>query len=259
MHSPIRQFIYTTAIALLSAFALIAYDPAAAQSTDLPAAAKDVAAPADADLANPKSAQDPWENFNRNMHSFNKKADKYLVRPVAVAYDTVTPAPVQRGFSNFFANLKAPRALMNQLLQGHPVDAAQTFGRFVTNTTVGVGGFFDPASAVGLERRDEDFGRTLASWGWEDSRYLVLPLSGPGTVRDVVGGFVDGPLAPLGYVDNSAVVWGTKVLEAGNARTKFFPLEASLAESPDEYAFVRDMWMRRRLQKAPEGSQPRKD
>lgn len=189
---------------------------------------------------------DPWEGYNRLMYSFNTKFDKYLVRPVGVAYDTVVPDVVQRRVTSFFSNLKEPRTLVNQLLQGQPVGAATTLGRFVINTTAGVGGMFDPASEWELDRADEDLGQTFASWGWDDSRYFVVPLYGPKTVRDFVSGFGDSPLNPTGYIDNQGVSIALKVVQIGSMRSAALPLDKMRAEALDEYTFVRDAWMQKR-------------
>jgi phospholipid-binding lipoprotein MlaA len=196
----------------------------------------------------PDSAQpnDPWEGYNRGMYSFNTKVDKYVMRPIGVVYDKVMPDVVQRRITSFFANLQEPRTMVNQVLQGRPVGAAKTLGRFVVNTTAGVGGIFDPASGLKLDRANEDLGQTLAVWGWEDSRYFVAPLQGPKTVRDFVGGFGDKPLNPTGYIEDSGVSMGVTLLKIGSMRAAALPLDQMRAGALDEYAFVRDMWMKKR-------------
>lgn len=208
---------------------------------DFPAGAQ-----ADVEGGYDTKVNDPWEGYNRLMYSFNTKVDKYVVRPVGVAYDTVVPDVVQRRVTSFFSNLKEPRTLVNQLLQGRPVGAATTLGRFVINTTAGVGGMFDPASELELDRADEDLGQTLASWGWDDSRYFVVPLYGPKTVRDFVSGFGDSPLNPTGYIDNQGVSIALKVVQIGSMRSAALPLDKMRAEALDEYTFVRDAWMQKR-------------
>jgi phospholipid-binding lipoprotein MlaA len=189
---------------------------------------------------------DPWERYNRSMHGFNNKVDAYVVRPLAVAYDNVTPKAVQHGVTNFFSNLTSPLTMVNQLLQGRPIAASKTLGRFAMNTTVGIGGIFDPADRLGFARRSEDFGQTLATWGWEDSRYLVLPLLGPRTLRDALCEMADSQLAPLGQLDNTAISSTLKVVEISNGRTRLFPLDAVRADALDDYSFVRDAWIQRR-------------
>ena len=122
--------------------------------------------------------QDPWEGYNRKVHAFNMGLDK-VVRPIASGYDRITPDPVQRGIGNFFRNLNFPVTVTNQLLQGKFVNGLESTARFLLNTTFGLLGFFDVASKAGIPYYDEDFGQTLAKWGWGDSRYFVLPLFGP--------------------------------------------------------------------------------
>jgi phospholipid-binding lipoprotein MlaA len=203
-------------------------------------------APADDTSTDATQANDPWEGYNRSMYSFNTKVDKYVMRPIGVAYDKVMPDVVQRRITSFFANLQEPRTMVNQVLQGRPVGAAKTLGRFVVNTTAGVGGIFDPASGLKLDRANEDLGQTLAVWGWEDSRYFVVPLQGPKTVRDFVSGFGDKPLDPTGYIDDSGVSMGVTLLKIGSMRAAALPLDQMRAAALDEYAFVRDMWMKKR-------------
>jgi len=199
---------------------------------------------------------DPWEGFNRSIYSFNLKADKYVLKPVAVAYDKVTPEPIQRGVRSFFSNLQSPVTLVNELLQGRPLDSAQTFGRFAVNTTVGVVGIFDPATSIGLERRNEDFGQTLAVWGWENSNYVVLPLLGPRTLRDATGFVVDTPISPLSQVNSDAVALGLKSLEIADKRKQQFAYDDLRASALDEYALVRGVWAQKRNEQIQEGVQP---
>lgn len=197
---------------------------------------------------------DPWENYNRSIYSFNKKADKYVLRPIAVAYDTVTPEPVQQGVRNFFSNWKSPTTLINELLQGRPLDSAKTLSRFSVNTTVGILGIFDPASAIGLERRSEDFGQTLAVWGWENSNYVVMPLLGPLTMRDVVGFIGDTPTNPMNYADGGTNA-ALQSVEITDMRKQMLPMDELMASAIDEYAMMRDAWSAGRAKEIQEGTQ----
>ena len=202
-----------------------------------------------AEIAN---IRDPWERYNRAMYSFNSKVDKYVARPIGVAYDTVVPNVVQRGVTSFFENLQEPRTMVNQVLQGRPVGAARTFGRFAVNTTVGVGGVWDPASKIDLHRANEDLGQTLAVWGWEDSTFFVAPLQGPKTVRDFVSGFGDKPLNPTGYIENEGASMAVTLVRMGSMRSAAFQLDKMRADALDEYTFVRDAWMQRRKRQVEE-------
>jgi len=189
---------------------------------------------------------DPWERYNRAMHRFNMAIDRGIARPLANAYVTVTPQPVRLGVSNFFENLRSPVTMVNQLLQGHPVHAAQTLGRFVLNSTLGIGGLLDPASAARVPRRTEDFGQTLGVWGWSNSRYLELPLFGPRTVRDTFGLAGDIPLSPLRQVENDKWRFGLQGLQLVNTRAQLLAVDALRDQAVDEYALTRDAWLQRR-------------
>lgn len=199
------------------------------------------------DIYEAPPVRDPWEGFNRKMHGFNGVADKFVLRPLALGYDKITPAPVQNCVSRFFDNLRTPVTTVNQILQGRPGHAAQSLGRFVVNSTVGVGGMFDPAASFGMAKRDgEDFGQTLATWGWRQSRYLVLPLLGPRTVRDAVAILGDRPLSPIGRIQQSSVADKLELLEVVDGRTRLLPMDQFLHDAFDDYLLVRDAWSQRR-------------
>jgi len=134
---------------------------------------------------------DPWEGFNRNMYRFNYYLDTYLFLPVVSGYEYITPVFVQNRISGFYNNLSEVRNLTNSLFQLKGEESLTTLGRFVTNSTLGVGGLFDPATGFGLERHDQDFGKTLGYWGSASGPYLVLPVFGPSSVRDTGGLAVD--------------------------------------------------------------------
>lgn len=207
---------------------------------------KSDAAPVVAEAPEQTGVNDPWESYNRRVYGFNSVVDKVVMRPVAVAYDWITPHPVQAGVTRFLGNLREPATAVNQVLQMHPAKAANTLARFVVNTTVGVAGVFDPATRFGMDREQEDFGQTLATWGWRDSRYFVMPLLGPRTVRDTVGMFGDQPLSPIGRVDNSAVANSLTVLQLADGRASMLQMDGMREFALDEYAMVRDIWMQRR-------------
>jgi len=131
--------------------------------------------------------KDPLEGFNRTIWAVNRGADKVVVKPVTQVYRTVAPKPARDGVRNFFANIGEPFSFINNILQGKPDRAVRNLGRFLVNTTAGIGGLFDQATRVGIRPADEDFGQTLAAWGANGGPYLVLPLLGPSTLRDGVG------------------------------------------------------------------------
>ncbi|MDQ2139882.1 VacJ family lipoprotein [Alcaligenaceae bacterium B3P038] len=191
--------------------------------------------------------QDPWERFNRKMHSFNNVLDRFVLRPVSVGYDRITPDPVQSGVSRFFGNLRLPATAVNQALQGRPGQAGDSIGRFVVNSTVGIAGLFDPATHIGLpQRAGEDFGQTLATWGWRDSRYLVMPLLGPRTVRDTASIVVDSPMSPISQIDKSGVADKLTIMQMVDGRAQMLKMDQVREDSLDDYTFVRDAWYQRR-------------
>lgn len=190
--------------------------------------------------------RDPWEPYNRKVYEFNDSVDRAVVRPLAVGYGKITPAPVRRSVRNFFNNIRSPVDQINLVLQGRPGDAGTEFARFVFNSTLGLGGLFDVATNGNVEDYQEDFGQTLAVWGWEDSRYFILPLLGPSTVRDGIA------RVPDGYAD-FAYRWildettrGLIALDVISARYNRLPLDEDMREAFDPYIFVRDGWLQRR-------------
>ena len=191
-------------------------------------------------------AYDPWEKFNRQVHGFNNAVDRTVARPLARAYVAAVPRPVRLGVGNFFDNLRQPLTMVNQLLQGRPRDATQTFGRFVVNSTLGIGGLFDPASDLKMKRRSEDFGQTLGTWGWRRSRYIELPFFGPRTVRDVLGMAGDMPLSPVRQIEDDKTRIFLQGLNLVDTRAQLLSLDSLREGAVDDYALVRDSWLQRR-------------
>jgi phospholipid-binding lipoprotein MlaA len=144
-----------------------------------------------------EAVSDPWEGFNRDMYAVHDSVDRAVLEPVARGYRAVTPRPLRQGVRNVLRNLRGPVIFANDLLQGQFARAGVTAARFGVNTTVGLVGVFDPASSMGLERHDEDFGQTLAVWGVDAGPYIFVPLLGPTTVRDGAGRIVDMAFDPL--------------------------------------------------------------
>lgn len=229
-------------------FALAAIVLGTSACASRPTQSEAVPAAASVAMAEPvqTGVSDPWEGYNRRMYGFNNAIDKAVIRPVAVAYEKVTPDPVQTSVSRFFGNLREPATAVNQALQLHPLKAAQTLGRFVLNSTVGMAGLFDPATRLGMPKGNEDFGQTLAIWGWRDSRYVVMPLLGPRTVRDTVGMLGDQPLSPLGRVDSAQLANSLTLLQMADGRAQLLQVDGMREFAVDEYAMVRDAWMQRR-------------
>jgi phospholipid-binding lipoprotein MlaA len=205
-----------------------------------PASAGEAEAPAT------RPAYDPWEPMNRKIHAFNTTVDRVIARPLAQVYVAVLPEPARLGVANFFDNLGSPLTFVNQLLQGRPRHAVQTLGRFVVNSTLGIGGIFDPASDLKMKRRSEDFGQTLGMWGWRSSRYVELPLFGPRTVRDVFGLAGDMPLSVTRTVEEDKVRIFMQGMQLVDRRAALLALDAMRQDASDEYALVRDAWLARR-------------
>ena len=189
---------------------------------------------------------DPWEKFNRKVHRFNNAVDRAVARPLARAYSNVVPRPVRLGVSNFFDNLGQPVAALNHLLQGQPKLAGQAFARFLLNSTVGIGGIFDPASDAKLPRRSEDFGQTLGVWGWKKSRYVELPFFGPRTVRDTLGMAGDAPIGIVRQIENDKARIFLQGLNLVDTRAQLLSVDSLREGAVDDYTLVRDSWMQRR-------------
>ena len=193
------------------------------------------------------AAFDPWEKYNRRVHAFNMAVDRGLAKPLARAYVAAVPRPVRAGVDNFFDNLGQPVTVVNSLLQGNPRGAGHALGRFLLNSTVGIGGLFDVATKARIPRRGEDFGQTLAVWGWQRSRYLELPMLGPRTVRDVVGLIGDARLRPAQYIEDDKTRGFLQAVQLVSLRAKLLPIEGLMNQGAvDEYALFRDMWSQRR-------------
>ncbi|TYT26457.1 VacJ family lipoprotein [Luteimonas viscosa] len=192
------------------------------------------------------ASYDPWEKWNRKVHRFNNAVDRTIATPLARAYVKVVPRPVRLGVGNFFNNLGQPVSALNALLQGRPGQAGQSLGRFLLNSTLGIGGLFDPASAANIPNRSEDFGQTLGVWGWKNSRYVELPLFGPRTLRDTFGLVGDAPLSPIRQVEDDGTRIFLQGLQLVDLRTQLFALDGMREGATDEYALVRDAWLQRR-------------
>ena len=189
---------------------------------------------------------DPWEKLNRHVHAFNNVVDRTIAKPLAKAYVKVVPRPVRLGVGNFFNNLGQPVSSLNALLQGRPIQAGASLGRFLVNTTIGIGGIFDPATRMKIPNRSEDFGQTLGVWGWKKSRFVELPLFGPRTVRDTFGLVGDGQLSPIRQVEDDKARVFLQGLQLVDVRTQLFVVDSLREGAVDEYALVRDSWLQRR-------------
>ena len=215
---------------------------------------------APARASDPDAVNDPFEGFNRAMFAVNEGLDTVLIKPVAQAYDTVTPLPAQAGVGNFFGNILDTRNVLNNTLQGKLSEAASDVARILINSTVGIFGLFDVASELGLERHDEDFGQTLAIWGYQDSAFIFWPVLGPRTVRDTGGFVVDSFTDPTWYtVDKSVATRNSLIaLRFVDIRASLLPADKVVEEAAlDKYAYIRDAYLQRRTNQIFDGRPPR--
>lgn len=189
---------------------------------------------------------DPWEPVNRQVHSFNMAADRAVVRPVARGYQKATPQPVRTGVRNFFTNLRSPVIIFNLLLQGRPGDSLEHFERFFVNSIYGIGGIFDLASKADMPAHEADLGMTFATWGWEQSRFVMLPLLGPSTLRDGVGFYGDSFINPVWDRARQEGAFGLLGLNIIQIRAGLLPLDPQLEAAFDSYIFLRDGFLQRR-------------
>lgn len=198
----------------------------------------------------PTGFTDPLEANNRQIHAFNRSVDNAILRPLSSGLGKGPPGPVMRGVTNFAQNLDAPGAVVNNLLQGRPHFALENTLRFALNTTVGIGGLFDPATAIGLDGKPTDFGETLHVWGAGEGNYVELPLLGPSTERDLVGKIVDVGLNPLRYVlpkpEDNIVPVAKLVSNVGDRARYSDTIDSVLYDSADSYAQARLLYLQNR-------------
>lgn len=201
-----------------------------------------------ATVANP-DPRDPLESYNRTMTSFNEQVDALVLKPVAIAYKEVTPAPVRTGVSNFFANLGDVWSFVNNVLQLRMEAAASSFMRVNVNTFMGLGGVLDIASELGIDRYRQDFGLTLGRWGVGTGAYLVLPILGPSTVRDTFALPVDMKGNVVSYVDPVSARNSLYALRAVEVRSNLLRAGNVLDSAAlDKYSFTRDVYLQVRSQ-----------
>lgn len=208
----------------------------------------------------PLDERDPWEAYNRAMFSFNDAVDRNVVKPVAQGYHDYIPDPVRSGVSNVFSNLDDVLVTTNDLLQFKFERAVHDFSRLIYNTILGVFGIFDVASELGLPKHNEDFGQTLAVWGWQDSTYLIVPLLPPSTVRDTTGLVADWQLDPVTNIDRESERYTAIILETIDRRAQLLSASRVLDEAAlDRYAFVRDAYFQLRRNQIYDGNPPREE
>ncbi len=191
------------------------------------------------------ASADPFEQINRKTFAFNSVLDQWLIKPLATTYDSLTPRPVKRSVSNFFANLNEVQSTFNNLLQLQFAAAASDLGRFTVNSTLGVGGLFEVAEpTLGLRRDQQDFGLTLAHYGVAPGPFLVLPVLGPSSMRDAFGLSVDTVADPIMYMDDIRSRNSLRAIEVVDFRAAVLPLDNLVIG--DDYLFMRGAYLQRR-------------
>jgi phospholipid-binding lipoprotein MlaA len=195
---------------------------------------------------------DPLENTNRGVLRFNGGVDRWLLDPITATYGFVFPGPIKRSIRRFLDNINSPAIMVNDLLQREWQDAGTTTGRLVVNTTVGIGGLFDPAARLGMPRHQSDFGQTLALAGMPSGPFLMLPVLGPNTTRDTFGGIVDMFLRPttLLLAPGTQIIFNT--IEGGTSgivkrEANIQAIRALRDSSVDYYAALRNAYYQDRV------------
>jgi phospholipid-binding lipoprotein MlaA len=203
------------------------------------------------------SKVDPLEPMNRALYEFHDTVDTAVVKPIVQAYIDVVPQPIRTGVSNVFNNIDDLFSAVNGLLQNKPDKAGNDLGRVMLNTFFGMGGIFDLASDVGIERGNEDFGQTFAVWGFGPGPYLFVPFFGPTTVRDGTGVIVRIGLGPVGYLPNVPVRNSLYGLGAVDIRAQFMGTGALVDTAAlDRYLFIRNAYLQRRQYLIYDGKPP---
>ena len=187
-----------------------------------------------------EEVSDPFEDIIRLTFEINETLDKVIAKPTANFYSKF-PTPIKKGVTNLFDNLEEINTSVNQALQGKPLTALNDISRFVINSTIGIGGIFDVATALGLKRHEEDFGQTLALWGVPAGPYIMLPVLGPHTLRDLFGRPVSSFLSVTFHMTDSDVNFGLNMIDALETRERLLEVESLL--SGDKYYFVRDSYI----------------
>jgi phospholipid-binding lipoprotein MlaA len=202
------------------------------------------------------SPADPLEPLNRVTWRFNDALDRNIAQPVARGYVRVVPSPIRTGVANFFSNIGDVPVMLNNFAQLRVMDGMSDLMRVAVNSTFGLLGFIDVASAAGIPKHDQDFGLTLGHYGLPSGPYLVLPLFGPSSFRDAAGFGVDQYATPTTYARPAVrnTLWG---IDFVSTRARYLNASNLLeAAALDKYLFVRDAWLAQRQARLDEGKAP---
>lgn len=203
--------------------------------------------------------EDSWEGLNRGIYAFNNGLDIVLLKPLARGYRFITPDPVERGISRVFANMSYPVVIVSNALQGKGKDALSDTGRFLVNSTIGIGGIFDVATPMGMPAHNEDLGQVLATWGVPSGPYVVIPFLGPSTLRDSIATIGNQSLHGRRLISNTSIRDKGTILELVSIRASILPLDAQIQGSADPYIFVREAYLQRRNFLIYDGEPPEED
>ncbi len=207
-----------------------------------------------------RSPTDPWEPLNRPIYNFNSALDKVTLKPLAKVYKFVIPSFMRRGVTNFSRNLRSPLNIINHFLQGKPGDGFGQTGRFLLNSTIGIGGLIDVAAAAGLEQKNEDFGETLAVWGVPNGPYVVVPFLGSRTLRDATMIPLNILADPLFHYKDSSVRDKVYLLRLIDLRARLLSAEELLLKDAyDPYIRIREAYLQRRKYLIYDGDPPEDD
>jgi phospholipid-binding lipoprotein MlaA len=190
---------------------------------------------------------DPWQAANKPIFAMNDAIDSVLFKPLAKGYNAVTPKPIQAGVTNFFSNLNEIDNAINNLFQGKPKQFATSIGRLTVNSTIGIAGIFDVASYMGLTHSPEDFGQTMGAFGAGAGPYIILPLLGSSSVRDIPGRVLSIYLNPLAWLDDVSFRNIMVGVNAVDTRSNLLAKEDIASEiSKDKYSLYRDAYLEER-------------
>lgn len=195
--------------------------------------------------------EDPWEGVNRVIYRFNDTLDTYALKPLAQGYQFITPQFLEDGIHNMFANIGDVRNFANDVLQAKPHAAGVDTARLLLNTTLGVAGFFDVGTKMGLQRNDEDFGQTLGYWGVPSGPYVMLPFFGPSTVRDGLAKYPDTYDAPYRYMNDISARNTIQAVDVVDTRASLLSSEKLI--TGDKYIFIRNAYLQNREFKVKDG------
>lgn len=204
--------------------------------------------------------RDPMESWNRGVFSFNDTVDRGVVKPVATAYRDVLPHWLRSGIGNFFSNLGDLWSGVNNTLQARGLYAADSFGRVLVNTTMGLGGILDVATEMNMERHPTDFGLTLGRWGVGPGPFVVIPLLGSSTLRDTAALSLDIPANPVRRITDDPTRDGLTLLKLVDTRATYLKAGEVVEDAAlDKYSFTRDAFLQRRRNLVYDGNPPDED